>query len=93
MNEFSTYEFVVPQKIEGGWKLARIALIISYVLFTAGAAVLIAVVLNLPWLVAPLPIFTWILVFVTWRYVSVEYECSIICHISAVTPFLISSCV
>ena len=77
MNEFSTYEFVVPQKIEGGWKLARIALIVFYVLFTLGAVVLVAVVLNLPWLIAPLPVFTWLLVFSTWRYVSVEYECSI----------------
>ncbi len=75
MNEFNTYEFVVAQKQEGKVKLFRILAVISYVLFfTAVAAALI--ILHLPWMVAVLPIVEWMLVFFTWRYLSVEYEYS-----------------
>lgn len=77
MNEFSTYEFVVPQKIEGRWKLARIGLIVLYVCFALGTSLFLAIGLSVPQLVALVPVFTWMLVFFTWRYVAVEYECSI----------------
>ncbi len=77
MNEFSTYEFVVAQKNEGGWKLARIGMIALYVCFALGGALALAIGLNIPQLVALIPVFTWMLVFFTWRYVSVEYEYSI----------------
>ena len=77
MNEFSTYEFAVDQKIEGRWLLARIALIAFYIL--VGAGLLLAgfgTRIFVP-LLALTPVLIWILVFVTWRYVSVEYEYSI----------------
>jgi len=77
MNEFSTYEFVVGKKSEGTWKLTRIGMIALYVCFSLGMAFLLGFVLNVPQLIAPLPIFIWILVFFTWRYVSVDYEYSI----------------
>ena len=76
MNEFSTYEFVVAQKIEGGWKLARIGMIVLYVCFVAGCF-LLGISLNILPPLALVPVFTWMLIFFTWRYVSVEYEYSI----------------
>ncbi len=76
MNEFSTYEFVVDQKIEGGWKLARIGMITLYVCFCLGCF-LLGIALNILPPLALVPVFTWMLIFFTWRYVSVEYEYSI----------------
>ena len=76
MNEFSTYEFVVAQKNEGTWKLARIGMITLYVCFVIGCF-LLGISANVIPPLALVPIFTWMLVFFTWRYVSVEYEYSI----------------
>ena len=76
MNEFSTYEFVVSQKIEGKWRLARIGMILLYISFVLGA-LLAGISLNILPPLALVPVFTWMLVFFTWRYVSVEYEYSI----------------
>lgn len=76
MNEFSTYEFVVAQKSEGNWKLARIGMIALYVCFVVGCF-LLGISMNVLPPLALVPIFTWMLVFFTWRYVSVEYEYSI----------------
>ena len=76
MNEFSTYEFVVAQKSEGKWRLARIGLVLLYVCFVLGA-MLTGISLNVLPPLALVPVFTWMLVFFTWRYVSVEYEYSI----------------
>ena len=77
MNEFSTYEFAVSQKIEGKWRLARILLISFYILypvlllfFAMGTSVIAP-------LLALIPISLWIIIFITWRFVSVEYEYSI----------------
>ena len=76
MNEFSTYEFVVAQKSEGKWRLARIGMIMLYVGFVLGA-LLTGISLNILPPLALVPVFTWMLVFFTWRYVAVEYEYSI----------------
>ena len=76
MNEFSTYEHVVKQKIEGKWRLARIGLVLFYVLF-ALTLLLLLIAWNVPQLIALLPLLLWILVFFTWRFACVEYEYSI----------------
>ncbi len=77
MNEFSTYEFAVRQRIEGKWRLARICMICFYVLFVAAWLVFgLTTQIFVP-LLALIPVSTWMLVFITWRYVSVEYEYSI----------------
>ena len=77
MNEFNTYEFAVDQKIEGRWILARAGLIFLYVSYALGLLILgFAVKIIVP-LLALIPITLWIIVFVTWRYVAVEYEYSI----------------
>jgi hypothetical protein len=41
MNEFSTYEFAVSQRIEGKWRAARIGMIALYVCFVLGGLALI----------------------------------------------------
>lgn len=76
MNEFSTYEFVVSQRIEGKWRLARIALVAFYVFFVLGCF-FAGISFNILPPLALVPVFTWMLVFFTWRYVAVEYEYSI----------------
>lgn len=76
MNEFSTYEFVVSQKIEGNWRVARIGMIALYVCFVLGC-LLAGISLNVLPPLALVPVLTWILVFCTWRYVAVDYEYSI----------------
>ena len=73
MNEFNTYEFVVAQKHEGKVRLCRTLAIVSYIVFFLAVAALL-IVLHLPWMIAVLPVFEWMLVFFTWRYLSVEFE-------------------
>lgn len=76
LNEFSTYEFVVVQKTEGKWILAKAGLLFLYI--SVGiAAVLLGIIYRLiaP-MIAFLPVLLWMLVFFTWRYTCVEYECS-----------------
>ena len=70
-------EYTVSQKAEGKWKLARILLVIGYVVFAVGYFTL-CMVLNI-WPVACLtPVLVWIAVYFTWRYVSVAYRYRII---------------
>ena len=77
MNEFSTYEFAVRQRIEGKWRLARIGLILLYVLFPLVILFFGMKAQVIAPLLALIPISLWVLVFMTWRLVSVEYEYSI----------------
>ena len=77
MNEFTTYEHAVSQKIEGKWLLARIGLVFLYVSLTVVILLCgICTRIFVP-LLALTPVFIWILVFITWRFVSVDYEYSI----------------
>ena len=76
MNEFSTYEFAVHQKIQGKYLLARIALITVYVLYIVGG-LLIAINTAFAALFALAPLTLWIIVFFTWRFTDVDYEYSI----------------
>ena len=77
MNEFSTYEHAVRQKIYGRWLVARIGLVFLYAsvvffLFLVGIATG-----YLAPLIALTPFVVFLLIFFTWRLVSVEYEYSI----------------
>lgn len=78
MNEFSTYEFAVSQKIEGKWRAARLGLIAFYVIYPLA---LLFITMQNPGfapLYAFIPISLWLIVFITWRYVSVEYEYAVV---------------
>lgn len=77
MNEFSTYEYTVRQKTEGKWILFRIGMIFLYIAFVLAWVIMGITTRILVPLLALIPVTTGILIFVTWRYVSVEYEYSI----------------
>lgn len=77
MFENETYEYAIRQKIEGVWIFRRIGLCLLYVLFVCAWLLFGLRTRILVPLLALIPISTWILIFVTWRYVNVEYECSV----------------
>lgn len=77
MNEFSTYEYTVRQKIEGKWVFRRAGMIFLYVCFVLAWIIMGLTTRILVPLLALIPVTTGILIFATWRYVSVEYEYSV----------------
>lgn len=74
--ELSDHEYTVAQKHEGKWKMLRILMILGYVLF-AGLYFLGAYLSRFIPIVAILPLFLWILVYFTFRYVNPEYKYTI----------------
>ena len=75
MREFESYEFTVHQKTYGLWIIKKIALILMYIVFVVTAFIIgVMTQIIVPFL-AFVPLATWVLVFVTWRYVDVDYEC------------------
>ena len=67
-------EYAVTKKAEGKNLLLRIALIALYILFALSYFIFFTAVIPIVMLIALLPVFTWMLVFFTWRYASVEIE-------------------
>jgi hypothetical protein len=75
MSEFDTpnyAEYAYAVKSEGKIKLGRILMIIGYIVFV-GAFFGVCLATKLVPLFATCPIFLWMLIFFTWRYVS--YDC------------------
>lgn len=77
MNEFLTYEFVVSQKTKGKWLAARIGLIAFYCLYPVAILLLGMKYSFAAPLLAFIPISLGLIIFITWRYVSVDYEYSV----------------
>ena len=77
MNEFATYEFAVSQKIEGKWIAARVGLILFYVLYVLGILFLGMKYSIIAPLLAFIPLSLWVIIFITWRRVAVDYEYSV----------------
>ncbi len=73
MADFEGYEFVIKPKKDYKNKLMRTGLKVLYVLFVL-LCLVGAFLTGLIPLLALVPVFTWILIFYTWRYVNVEYE-------------------
>ncbi len=68
-------EYTVTQKAEGKNLTHRLLLILLYVAYSAAFAIFfLAGPIKIPMLVALLPVTLWILIFFTWRFVSVEHE-------------------
>lgn len=64
-------EYMVSKKVEGKYRLCRILMVLLYL---AVAAVICVIFLNvIPYLIALVPIFIWILWRFTWLYVSQSY--------------------
>mgnify|MGYP000041879896 FL=1 len=75
------YEYVVAEKKTPKLRARRAGLIALYILFPIVALVITAMSKVGPLLAAMctfLAIATWMLVFFTWRYVSVEYEYTVV---------------
>ncbi len=66
-------EYAVSQKPEGKYRVRRLLLIALYILYPIVFMVICASV-NLPMLIIFTPVTLWMLIFFTWRYVSVEHE-------------------
>ncbi len=75
MNDFSTYEYVVAQKLKGIEKLKKVGLVLLYVVFVIGWFIFGFATKLFP-LLALCPVTLWMLIFFTWRYVQVDYEYS-----------------
>ena len=76
MGENAASNFVnygVKKKPEGKYGLKRTLFILMYILIPAAIAGVFIAIKILP-ILATLPVFLWMLIFFTWRYVSVEYE-------------------
>lgn len=65
-------EFSVKKEPRGRYRLIRLAVILGYALILGGLCVLLAI--KFPMGIAILPIVGWMLVFFTWRYVSIDYK-------------------
>ena len=77
MHEFSTYEFAVEQKTEGKWLAARIGLILFYIAYPVILLLFGMKFSFIAPLLAFIPLSLWVIIFITWRYVSVDYEYSV----------------
>lgn len=69
--------YAVAKKVEGKYKLNRILMILGYILVDALFLFAILVATKMPMLGAFIPLLTWVMVYFTWMYVSVEYEYTI----------------
>ena len=76
MNEFQTCEFQTHQKTYGIWIIKKICLILLYVSFVIAAFTVGFLTRVIVPFLAFVPISTTIIVFFTWKYVDVDYECS-----------------
>ena len=73
MNENNEFEYTVAKKVEGKYRLYRILMVFGYILFGAGYFFGLAIAHLYP-IMAFTPLLEWILIFFTWRFVSIEYK-------------------
>ncbi len=76
MENFNSFEYSAEQKCEGKWAVYKLLLILGYIVFAATYFVIIFITKMIP-LGALIPFFLWILVFLTWRYISPDYQYTI----------------
>ena len=77
MSEFNTYEYVVGVKKGASVTLKKLGMLALYFVFVVLWFVFGFATKFYP-LLALIPITLWILIFLTWRYVNVEYEYSFV---------------
>lgn len=71
--EINNFEYGAEQKIEGKLKTRRLLLLILYAIFTVTLFGIIFAIKMIP-LGAVVPIFVWMLIFFTWRYVKIDHK-------------------
>lgn len=69
--DFTTYEYGVDKKREGSLKLLANLLILLYIVFAVGMFGILYWIRLIP-VGALIPLFLWMLIFFTWRYVQVD---------------------
>ena len=76
MEDQNLYEYVTSPKKQTSFRVKRLLMILGYVVYDAALLIIgLATPLFVP-MMALIPLSTWILVWFTWRYVSIEYEYS-----------------
>ena len=73
VNENHEFDYTVTKKPEGKYLLHRILMILGYVVFGAVYFFGLAIAHLYP-IMAFIILIEWILIFFTWRYVSIEYK-------------------
>ena len=89
VNEHSS-QFAVAAKPTKKDKLTRFFFVLLYVLFTGGYIVLFTVVTKIPYVIAILPFFLWMLWYFTWKHTQREYVyivCRGVFHVYAVNGY------
>ena len=71
--ELSDYEYTVAQACEGKWRIFKWLMLLGYAIFV-GAYFLVAYLSRFIPIFALCPIFLWMLVFFTYKYVKPEYK-------------------
>ena len=74
MNE--AYEYTIDKKSEGVYRFLRLLMLLLYVAFIGGFFGVVYYIRIIP-VFALAPIFLWILIYFTWRYVKIEYKYSV----------------
>jgi hypothetical protein len=77
MDPSSTYEYVASPRKQPAYRFKRALMIIAYVLYVVVLLIVGMTTKLLVPMLALIPLSLWIIVFFTWRYVSVEYEYSL----------------
>jgi len=73
MEENLEFNYTVAKKVEGDYLMKRVLMILGYVIF--GLVFFFGLyLLHLYQFIAFIVLIEWILVFFTWRYVSIEYK-------------------
>lgn len=73
MNENHEFDYTVTKRPEGAYRLKRMLMIFIYIVF-GGAYFFGLALAHLYPLMAFVILFEWILIFFTWKYVSIEYR-------------------
>ena len=74
MDPSSTYEYVASPRKQPIYKLKRVLMILAYVAYVVVLLIVGMTTKLLVPMLALVPLSLWIIIFFTWRYVSVEYE-------------------
>ncbi len=78
MDEFQVYEYVVAPKKQGKYLLKRTLMIVAYIFLIMALLVLMLSFKALTPVFALSLVFVLIVIYFTWRYVSVEHEYSMV---------------
>ncbi len=76
MEDQNLYEYVTSPKKQTSFRIKRLLMLLGYVVYVVALLTVGFTTRLLVPMLALVPLSTWILVWLTWRYVAVEYEYS-----------------